>query len=115
MLRSSFSSTVAGWSPAYVAALALVAIQVGIGIVYKIAQKGGRSVLPSDSGPGDRGNGLLTSAQLHILDLILHHPVRIPQMYPVDLPLLPGMPEAACCQGLCIPCGGGLARAIVAG
>ena len=32
----------AGWSPAYAAALALVAIQVGIGIVYKIAQKGGR-------------------------------------------------------------------------
>ena len=36
---------VAGWSPAYAAALALVAIQVGIGIIYKIAQKGGRSVL----------------------------------------------------------------------
>ena len=32
----------AGWSPAYAAALALVAIQVGIGIIYKIAQKGGR-------------------------------------------------------------------------
>lgn len=45
MLRSPFSMAVAGWSPAYAAALALVAIQVGIGIIYKIAQKGGRLVL----------------------------------------------------------------------
>ena len=45
MLRSTFSATLSGWSPAYAAALALVAIQVGIGIIYKVAQKGGRSVL----------------------------------------------------------------------
>lgn len=50
MLRSIFSSTLTGWSPAYAAALALVAIQVGIGIIYKIAQKGGRSVPPPGLG-----------------------------------------------------------------
>ena len=50
MLRSTFSRTLAGWSPAYAAALALVAIQVGIGIIYKIAQKGGRLLLPNDLG-----------------------------------------------------------------
>ncbi|KAF6231710.1 hypothetical protein HO173_010012 [Letharia columbiana] len=49
MLRSSLSSTVAGWSPAYAAALALVAIQVGIGIVYKIAQKGGSYTFSTSS------------------------------------------------------------------
>ena len=42
MLRLYLSTAMAGWSPAYAAALALVAIQVGIGIIYKIAQKGGR-------------------------------------------------------------------------
>lgn len=62
MLRSSFSGTVTGWSPAYAAALALVAIQVGIGIVYKIAQKGGRSVLPQCFTYNNEVSGLLTSA-----------------------------------------------------
>ena len=61
MLRAPFSITVAGWSPAYAAALALVAIQVGIGIVYKIAQKGGRSVLPESPGWNNCVTGLLTS------------------------------------------------------
>ena len=41
-MRLSLSTALAGWSPAYAAALALVTIQVGIGIIYKIAQKGGR-------------------------------------------------------------------------
>lgn len=49
MLRSSFSSAVTGWSPAYAAALALVAIQVSIGIVYKIAQKGGSYTFSTSS------------------------------------------------------------------
>lgn len=97
MLRSPFSSILAGWSPAYAAALALVAIQVGIGIVYKIAQKGGRSLSPKCSGWDHRGSGLLTSVQLHVFDLILHHHIRISQMCPINISVLPGMPEAACC------------------
>lgn len=94
MLRSSLSSTVAGWSPAYAAALALVAIQVGIGIVYKIAQKGGRLVLPEWN---NRVSGLLTSPQLYLFNLILHHHIRVPQMCLINIPVLPRMPEAACC------------------
>ena len=62
MLRSPLSSAVAGWSPAYAAALALVAIQVGIGIVYKIAQKGGRSVVVKSKGWKNGMSGLLTRA-----------------------------------------------------
>lgn len=62
MLRSPFYNIVAGWSPAYAAALALVAIQVGIGIIYKIAQKGGRLLLPKRPDWNNRVSGLLTSA-----------------------------------------------------
>ena len=94
MLRSTFSSIPAGWSPAYAAALALVAIQVGIGIVYKIAQKDGRLVIRRRT---DWLSGRLTSAQLHFLDIVLHYYIRVPQMCTFDLPVLPRMPEAACC------------------
>ena len=32
-------------NPVYLAALALVGIQVGIGLIYKLAQRGGRLVI----------------------------------------------------------------------
>lgn len=76
MLRSSFSSTVTGWSPAYAAALALVAIQVGIGIVYKIAQKGGRSVLPKMS------SFQLSYDQSSDQRTVTHSPPHPPSPYP---------------------------------
>ena len=63
----------------------------------------------------DRESGLLTRAQLHFLDLILHHHIRIPQMCPFNMLLLPRMPEAVCCSGFFISARSGNAGAVVAG
>ena len=112
MLRSTFSSTLAGWSPAYAAALALVVIQVGIGIVYKIAQKGGRLVIRAGA---DGVSGRLTSAQLHFLDIVLHYHIRVPQMCTFNIPVSPRMPETACCRGFYISGGSGHAGANITG
>ena len=114
MLRSPFSTTLAAWSPAYAAALALVTIQVGIGIIYKVAQKGGRSGPPNPLCSNYRMSGKLTNPQLYLFNLILHYHIRIPQMRLINIPVLPRMPQAAFCEGFCLSAGSRRSRAIIA-
>lgn len=81
-------------TPAYGAALALVAIQVGIGILYKVAQSGGKLVFLLGMTPLD----VINSCQIYILGICLYYDIRVSQILTFNNFLLPRTKQESWCR-----------------
>jgi hypothetical protein len=75
-------------NPAYAAALALIAIQVSIGILFKAVQTGGQYVDPQTQLPRQIAK---EDMQILLLRLLVGNDIRVPQVPPRGALLLPRM------------------------